>query len=59
LANGLKVVHLKRLSLGPLHLDPDRKTGRFRHLTGEESERIVKIMENNSRNHLITDKNSV
>ncbi|MCY3065942.1 MULTISPECIES: pseudouridine synthase [Aerococcus] len=59
LANGLKVVHLKRLSLGPLHLDPDLKTGRFRPLTGEESERIVRIMENNSRNHLITDRNSV
>ncbi|KAA9219586.1 MULTISPECIES: pseudouridine synthase [Aerococcus] len=52
LANGLKVTHLKRLSLGPLQLDSNLKTGHFRPLTRVENEQIVKIMENNSRNDL-------
>lgn len=37
---GKPVVELERLSMGPLHLDQDLPRGGWRHLTGEEVERL-------------------
>ena len=36
LGNGREVVYLKRLSMGPLTLDPDLAPGEYRALTEEE-----------------------
>ncbi len=39
-ARGKPVVHLKRLSMGPLHLDPGLSPGEWRPLTGAEVEAL-------------------
>ena len=39
---GRKVVFLKRLSMGPLKLDPALKEGEYRELTAEEIEALRK-----------------
>ncbi len=40
---GRKVIFLKRLSMGPLKLDPDLKEGEYRELTAGEIETLQKI----------------
>lgn len=41
LAVGKKVIYLKRLSIGPLTLDPDLELGEYRELTNEEVEKLI------------------
>ena len=43
-AVGREVLYLKRLSMGPLRLDPDLPPGAFRRLTGEEAGALKKLM---------------
>ncbi len=41
IAVGKKVTYLKRLSIGPLHLDPTLELGEYRELTEEEVDSLV------------------
>ena len=43
-AVGNKVLYLKRLSMGPLELDPGLRTGTWRPLTKQETEALAELM---------------
>ena len=56
LSRGRTVLYLKRLSMGPLSLDPSLAPGEFRHLSEEEQRKLEEILEEFARNSNMTKK---